>query len=63
MSVDLPAPFPPTSATSSPGIEVDVDVVEHDGRAESPGQATRLQAGGRVEIRNPVIPQSSMTTV
>ncbi len=28
ISVDLPAPLPPTRATTSPGVEVDADVVD-----------------------------------
>ena len=44
-SVDLPAPFSPTSATSSPGAQVEVDAVEHDRGAE-PATTPRAESTG-----------------
>ena len=50
ISVDLPAPFSPTTAWISAGADVEVDAVEGDRRAEMFAHA--LSAGGRVAHRH-----------
>ena len=44
--VDLPAPFPPASATISPVPDLEADLAEHGERAEALGEPADFEQGG-----------------
>ena len=52
ISVDLPAPLSPTSAMTSPGVDVEVDLVQHLHGAEALADAAQLEERRSVTLCN-----------